>query len=243
MKLNFPSKIELSKRDKEKGLILPEEMTEDLAYLCGVLAGDGNINVRKEKYDFAIKCVGNPKDEIEFYDHVIKEKFYKVFGAEIKPKLHDKGTTYGFSFWSTSLVRFLNEEIGLPIGSKYEKLKIPYVFKSDKKLSAAFIRGLADTDFCLTFKKMRKAIPYYPVIVGVSKSEPFMKEIMNHLKDLGFSVCFENRREFDKRVNKNVFTSKIYLNGEKQLALWMSEIGFEHPKNLKKFNSHTKLTK
>jgi hypothetical protein len=241
MKLKFSSKIELSKRDKEKGLVLPDEMSEDLAYLCGVLAGDGNINVRKERYDFAIKCVGNPKDEIEFYDYVIKEKFRKVFGAGIRPKLHDKGTTYGFSYWSTSLVRFLTEEIGLPVGRKYDKLKIPSVFKSDKKLSAAFIRGLADTDFCLTFKKNHGSNPYYPVIVGVSKSEPFMREIMNNLKDLGFSVCFENRRDFDKRLNKTILTYRIYLNGEKQLALWMSEIGFEHPKNLKKLNSRIKI--
>jgi len=39
-----------------------------LAYLSGVLMGDGSIFVREYKHDYCIKCVGNPKDEIKFYD-------------------------------------------------------------------------------------------------------------------------------------------------------------------------------
>ena len=33
----------VSKYDLKRGLKIPTEITEDLAYLCGVFAGDGSI--------------------------------------------------------------------------------------------------------------------------------------------------------------------------------------------------------
>jgi len=226
------SGIELNKHDMKKGLVLPTRITEDLAYLCGVLAGDGNINIRKERYkhDYVIKCVGNPKDEKPFYEDVIKSKFKSVFGIKITPKLLDKNTTYGFCVWSKTLVTFLTEHIGLPIGPKNERLKIPEIFKSSSSITISFIRGLADTDFCLSLKRGN-----YPVIIGVSKNRVLMKETMNFLLELGLRLSFENYKYYDKRVNKTTTSSRIYISGKKQLLLWMNLIGFDNPKHLNKF--------
>ena len=33
--------IEYSRYDKKKGLVIPKNVTPELAYLCGVIAGDG----------------------------------------------------------------------------------------------------------------------------------------------------------------------------------------------------------
>ncbi|KKQ76846.1 MAG: hypothetical protein UT00_C0030G0001, partial [Parcubacteria group bacterium GW2011_GWA1_38_7] len=43
-------------------------VTSDLAYLCGVFAGDGSISIRLKKHDYEVKCVGNPLDEKEYYN-------------------------------------------------------------------------------------------------------------------------------------------------------------------------------
>jgi hypothetical protein len=233
MRLNqVVSKIKLNKKDKEKGLVLPTELSEDLAYLCGVLAGDGNINIRKRKYkhDYVIKCVGNPLNEKPFYHEIIKKKFKSIFGIDIEPKLLDKNTTYGFCVWSKSLVTFLNKCIGLPIGPKNEKLNIPKILKKSKYYIISFIMGLADTDFCLTMKKNN-----YPVIVGVSKNKILMKEISLFLKDIGFRVSYENYKYYDRRINKTTTSSRIYLSGRNQLLSWMKIIGFRNPKHLQKF--------
>ena len=50
--------------------IKPYDFTEELAYLCGVFAGDGSLNIRKKKWEYSLKCVGNPKDERIFYDEL-----------------------------------------------------------------------------------------------------------------------------------------------------------------------------
>ncbi len=44
-------------------------VTKKLAYLCGVLAGDGYIGIRPNKNEYVVNCGGNPKDEVEFYNH------------------------------------------------------------------------------------------------------------------------------------------------------------------------------
>ena len=80
------SHFELSKKDIEKGLKLPSTISPDLAYIVGVLAGDGNIFVREDKHDYRIKCVGNPLDEIDFYKNILVPLFKKIFNIRIDIK-------------------------------------------------------------------------------------------------------------------------------------------------------------
>jgi len=223
--------MELTPKERIKGLILPREITKELAYFCGVLAGDGSIGFREKKKEYCIKCVGNPKDEIEYYDILLKDLIKKLFNIDIKLKFHDKRTTYGFSLYPKSILKYLTEFIGLPLGKKYDSLKIPEIFLEDKDLVRNFISGVADTDFHLSIKKRN-----YPVIKGVSKSKSFIEEIKNFLEKENFKVCMYERRDFDKRVNKTVITHMIELSGHKQFKKWVEEIGFKHPKNIKKVN-------
>lgn len=221
--------FELTPKEKIKGIIFPKEITTDLAYFCGVLAGDGSIGYRKKKKEYCIKCVGNPKDEQEYYNILIKDLIKRLFNLDIKPKFHDKRTTYGISIYSKNLVRYLIEFIGLPLGKKYDKLKIPEIFFNDRNLVKSFISGVADTDFHLAVKR-----EHYPVIKGVSKSKEFIKEIKDFLEKEGYRICMYKRKQFDERVNKEIITHHIELSGYNQFLKWINEIGFRHPKNAEK---------
>ncbi len=223
------------------GLAPPTRVTVDLAYLVGVLAGDGSINMRAQ-HDYEVKCVGDVK-EWEFYDLVICPLFKKLFELEVKAGLHDVGTTYGVRIWSKELVCFLSEKFGLPIGKKYNGLKIPRQIKSSDVLMKAFIQGLADTDFSLALKRRYRKRRYYPTIVGVSKSRKFMVEVSAYLEGLGFSVSkdFDKVQE-DKRFGK-VVAHVIQLYGHNQLAKWVTTIGFRNPKHLKKVEFWRKANK
>ena len=227
------SQFKLSSKDVVKGLKLPKYISPDLAYIVGVLAGDGNIFVRKDKKDYRVKCVGNPKDEICFYKEILAPLFNKIFNIKLDLKYQDSNTTYGFYIYSKSLVQFFNKIFELPIGKKYDKLKIPALIKGNN-LTVDFIRGLADTDFCVTFKGNRK----FPSIVGSSKSKSFFKEISKELKKIGLTFY----EVYDYRLNDPRFKkgysiiNKIELSGEKNFNLWMEKIGFFSPKHLKKIS-------
>ena len=179
------SKIDLSEYDIKRKLRLPKKLSNDLAYLCGVLAGDGHISKDYgNKCRNTIYCSGNPKDEIEYYDQIIVPLFFKLFNIKIKAKYFTDGT-YGIRFDSKAIVQFLTKILNFSRGKKYNKLNIPQRFKKNKYLKLAFVRGLFDTDFGFCLCKKYKKDPYYPQLCFVSKSERFAKEIWKALKEVG----------------------------------------------------------
>ena len=234
--------INLSRYDKKRGIILPQELTKDLAYLCGVLAGDGSIGFREKKYEYSIKCVGNPKDEKSFYFNIIGPKFKKIFGFLPNIKYMDGGTTFGFIVFSKSLVNYFTKIIKLPLGRKYDSLKIPKVFLDNEELLISFIRGVFDTDGCVSFKKRYCKYPYYPVICLSSRSNRFIKEIAKVLKRLGFKFSKTYHYKVkDKRI-KTGFTiiNRIELSGRYNLQLWLKKVRFLSPKHLNKIKNNEK---
>ena len=221
-------------------ILIPSKITVDLAYLCGVFAGDGSMNFRASKFEYSLKCVGNPKDEKEFYRSVLSPLMKRVFGVTLKLKYHDKRTTYGFTVYSKNLVKYL-VSLGLPLGKKFDSLQI-HKCCSVNSLSIPFVRGLFDTDGCISFKKRYRNYPYYPVISFSSKSSSFTKEVVSILKHLDFRVVeLYDYILYDKRIAKG-FTkiSKIELNGQSNLDLWMKLIGFSNPKHLEKIKRYGK---
>ena len=119
------SQINYTWQEKKKGLVLPKKMTSGLAYLCGVIAGDGSINYRDKNKEYSVECAGNSKDEIEFYEKVVNPLFKNLFGFSPKLNYYSLGSTYGFRIYSKSLFYYFVNVIGLPYGKKYSKLKIP----------------------------------------------------------------------------------------------------------------------
>ncbi len=118
---------------RKRKITLPRKITMNLAYLCGILAGDGSMGFRPLKHEYRIKCVGNPKDEKGLYRKVISPRFEEVFGFSPVMRLQDSGKTFGFVIYSRILYYYLHGKIGLPTGRKYAKLKIPQPMRSDKK--------------------------------------------------------------------------------------------------------------
>lgn len=234
------SDIKFSENDISKGLKLPNFPSQKLAYLCGIFTGDGSIYERKDKRDYALKCVGNPKDEQELYYEVIGPYFKEVFGFMPKIRLQDTNTTFGFMVLSKGLLPFLTEKIGLMKGKKDERLGIPEIFKKDKELIIHFIRGLFDTDGCMCFKKRYRNYPYYPVISVSSFSEKLIREVSIELKKIGFKVVeIYNYKVIDSRL-KNGFNliNRVELNGFENLMLWRSKIDFYSPKHLNKIKKY-----
>jgi len=226
----------VSKNDRIRGIVIPTTISEDLAYLCGIFAGDGSIGYRRKKNEYSLKVVGNPKDEKEFYHQVIGPKFEKVFGIFPRMRYHDSQTTYGFSIYSKTIYLFLVNNIGLPSGVKYSTLKIPEIFLKEHKLAVAFVRGVFDTDGCICFKKEDRKYANYPNISLASKSESFIREISDFLWTTGLKFSKPYRyKQTDSRFKAGYsITYRLEINGHKNLKLWNERIGFYNPKHLEK---------
>jgi len=229
------SGIKLTNRAISKGLKLPSAISQDLAYLCGLITGDGNINIRKHKHDYSIKCIGNPSNEKDFYDIEVAKLFKKIFNIKIEPKYMDYNKTYGISISSKNIVEFLIS-IGMPHGKKVDIISIPPIFKKSEKLLISFIQGYADADFCISLKKRYRNKQYYPVINGTSRSKKIILEISKFLKNKGLKpVIMLNQIRIDKRFKNNNPTHKLELNGHEQFIKWINLIGSRKSKSFKKF--------
>nr|MBA4405281.1 hypothetical protein [Nanoarchaeum sp.] len=231
-----------SKNDILRKVKIPK-IDEELAYFCGILAGDGCLASRKLNRSYDVYCGGNLENEKEFYDYRIKPLIKKLFNLDIEMKYFPGGVNgnngvYGFRIGSKAIYSFLLNTIRLPSGKKYDNLQIPLIFKNNNKLKLNFIRGIADTDLSFCLKKRYTLSPYYPVISLTSKSEKFISEIHSELVLLGFKPTnFYKVIQKDERIQSGKTIKYLFeLNGPIELLKWESCIGFRQLKHVHKFN-------
>ena len=213
------------------------KITPEIAEICGVIVGDGHLSryISSRRTDYRIEIVGNKTEEIEYFKYITK-LFYHLFGKDFKLKMEsDYARLY---IHSKELLEFF-ENIGLIVGKKSDKSYIPNKILNDEVASLHFLKGLADTDFCICFKKGGRKMNSYPKIVAEFASESLIKDIQVILNRIGITY-------YKQTVTKNntfgVFTHyRLELNGRKNLEKWMELIGFSNPKHITKIKVLEKL--
>lgn len=120
-------------KDKPKGIKLPRELDERLAYSLGVIIGDGHLSRN------SIDISSFDDDNLKL---VINDTLMNVFG---KCKSYYKGNRFYVCDTVASL--FVSKMFSIPIGKKSYTVRIPEsIMLADNEILASFIRGLFDTD-------------------------------------------------------------------------------------------------
>ncbi len=227
-----------SHNDFRREVTLPKDLTKELAEETGIHVGDGSLYMSKKGTDtkYVYNISGGYDDELYFQEFVIPliYRLYHIHPLIYKPK---KGKSIELRYQSKALAHF-KKSLGLPVGKK-DFIETPkFILSSPFRLD--FIRGLFDTDGCLSFKKKHKNVKYYPVIDITSKSFELINQISKILHKQSFTtskIISETRLR-----NKTLCTNnRIYLYGKKNLIKWMNLIGTSQPKNIKKFKTWKKL--
>ncbi|MGC9777927.1 MAG: hypothetical protein HZR80_01635 [Candidatus Heimdallarchaeota archaeon] len=116
---------------------LPLYLTEDLAYLTGVIMGDGYLA------NYFINIIDSSKDHIKNLTKLLEELFHSrtEFFAQ------QNANAWNVNLLGKWLVRFFNFLSGQPINArKYPHLCEPKVFCNADLFRTAFWRGLMDAD-------------------------------------------------------------------------------------------------
>lgn len=239
--MNFNlSDITLSKNDIKRGVKLPVKVTKELAEFIGIMIGDGHlgyykgINRKGHKYvTYQIKIAGSKREEN--YAQHIQNLFGQLFGVTLC-YAKEPGEATILRKYSRGIMEFLNKKCGIPLNNKCSIVKIPTIIKNNNKnIQFAFLRGLADTDYSVTFKNRTKKGHNYPVITGGFKSQRLVNDIEELYREMGFKYCvLYNQRRYDKREKSYSTINCIYLNGKENFRKWMKEIGFSNNKFQKK---------
>lgn len=232
------SEVSFSKKDKKINITIPHALNEDLAELIGIILGDGHLayQSRESSRFYSIRITCNLYDDNLYFDNIINPLFTKLFNTTLTKIVYkDKNFFVGVKC-SKAIVTFLNTNFSIPIGNKSSKILIPEkILKSKTDILLSFVRGLADTDFSLSFKR-KKEYHNYPVLKGSLKSKIILEQLNKILIRLGFKPFLSlNEKNFDKRFNKNYERHSIYLSGVKNIERWFCLIGFNNPKHFTKY--------
>ncbi len=215
-----------------KKVILPKKITPKLAYLIGVIHGDGHIN--KNKKNIAIS-----EENKEYHEKVLKEYFKELFEVKTNVSKIKNKNNHLSAITSKVIVSFLSQFC--PIGRKKGRLNIPKEIKKDKQLITEYLSGLFDTDGCLThMEKERKSIYF----VFVQSDKKFLFEVFCELKKLGIDVNIPRMwmspiKPYDKE--RKLKEWKIYIGSKKTLGKFLKLINFKHP--MKKLRSEMMMKK
>lgn len=225
----------------KKEVIIPKKVTKELAELCGIILGDGHITYNKNNGDYRVEISGDLRED-EYFNH-ISSLIISLFNKNPTIKIKDDELRLYFS--SKKIIDKLID-LGLPAGKKKYIARIPNWAIYNKEFGAHFLRGLADTDFCICFKKGERLKHDYPVIKVGLCSKNLIEDIKTLLNKFGITYYYLYMK---RKTNFGIFDLyELDINGRENLEKWMKTIGFSNPKHLTKiaiwrrfgyYNPHT----
>lgn len=223
-KATINSRMEHVRRFKTASLIaiLPD-VDDEVWEVLGACMGDGCLTKYFASYDNRViyeTCfTGNRVDDFEYYNKFLLPMIRAKFGFNTGFCFRPKYNVISVKIRSKRLFTFLNE-LGMPIGRKKDKLRIPeVVFESSKTCRAAMLRGLLDTDGHI-FARKDEAYKY-PHLEITSASKDFRDDIKRLIRSFNLPAYIR--------------TENVLIRGGKNLKLWMQEIGSSHPTHIKRY--------
>jgi len=132
--------------DLKRGIILPVEITCDLAEETGIHIGDGSMNKYNKGFFYQLR--GHIKDDREHYLTRISDLYENLFNLKINVRNMPDTGVLGFQIWSSVLVEFKHKILDLPLGKKIN-ISIPKMFftKRDFLISIIIFRFYSDSFF------------------------------------------------------------------------------------------------
>jgi len=175
------------------------EPCEELAYLCGVMMGDGYL--KRKNYRIGLKA--RDKDFVEAFQGVL----FQIFGREYKIQREDKY----FYVQAKSKYFFLwlsNRKNLEKLGELYPK---------------EFIRGFADSEGCVSLYqeksgRTRRAIELYNTDISTLN---FIAPISRRFLGINFRLRHHKIGKKDKHV-----THVLYIKDRRNLAIFSEFINF-----------------
>lgn len=200
-------------------------MSENLAYIIGLMLADGGIYKYKYSYKTAYKTLFT-SDSCEEFANMIARMITETF--HITPCIWKSKRDREIQVYSNrkQLVDFF-EKLGIKVNRKATKVKIPMVIKDkSKKESIALLRGIFDGDGTLILHKKNNNGKIYitPCIKLKSMSRFLIKDVKEMIGKLGIkSIDYYS-------VNENV----LYIIGKKEVSKFLKIINFSHPLKMQK---------
>jgi intein/homing endonuclease len=212
--------IYLSCRYSPHKVKFPRQVTKELAYIVGVILGDGSLSGKNsnERGNWKIAVCFDNEKHCKIYRRYMK----RVFG--INPKYYwTKKGYFECSIASKALHWFFQQFFEIKNGVKHDSIIVPSVVKAQSAgIVSWFIQGLFDTDGTI--------VPSRKTITFASTSEKIVQQLELLLKEFGIT-SYSN-----KWIKKGGFKAlySVRLHSRKSVLAFAENIGFQHPEKRKR---------
>lgn len=200
LKNRYPDKI---KKWREKGIskikftnlkeIKEPIINESLAELFGAYLGDGTLT------KYFIRISGDSRYDVSYFNY-LNNLVYKIFGIEGKISKNKLTNNLYFTIFSKKICDFFNKSLSVNYGDKLRNnTLIPELFLNNKSLASACLRGLIDTDGCVSLRGQSFSVSFY------SKNPNLIKQIksISNLYDI-FTYISKNEDEIGTNSNEKI---------------------------------------
>ena len=203
------------------------KITPELSEISGIHSGDGHLRRNKELE------ISGSFEEKGYYDNRVIPLFNRFFKLSIKGRFFPSKGTYGFWVSSCEIGKTLME-LGFPSGNKTKTVKVPSIIlnSNDSSIRRSFLRGLFDTDGCISFNKriydknhFKKTKHFYPTVIIEGVSKNLIEEVDLLCKKEGFKSRLYIHTP--KKKTESI-RYKLQMPGKKSLLDWIEKIS---PKN------------
>ncbi|MEM3408100.1 MAG: LAGLIDADG family homing endonuclease [Candidatus Micrarchaeia archaeon] len=218
-----------------QNLKLPKFINPDIAYLAGLIAGDGNIYFEKnDKNSAQVRFHSTDHKLLMEASRIIKENF------GLNTHLSESSDRIPSICVSSVVIAELLEKLGVPSGEKSHKIDIPpLLVSSGEECVKSFIRGLFDTDGYVSDSKVGS-----PSIGFTTTSKELAQKMILVLEWWGIVAKVRIRNKIGQKTrinNRTVETKKLQyqleIRGIENLKQFRDEIGFFRNDKKEKLNS------
>ena len=139
--------------ETKKSKIFIPTPDKDIAYLLGVVRGDGSLSQSKRKkggYHYTFRIYSGNKESLNYLNSLFQNLFL-IEGKILKDKR--KESSYNLII-KNSVIFFYFAILGSEIGKKKHG-KIPKIVKESNKNLANYLAGLVDTDGSISNKRIK----------------------------------------------------------------------------------------
>lgn len=209
------------------------QLSKGLAEVVGAFIGDGCLSNFKNhgQRKTCIAFAGNWKNDEEYYRKIIVPILNKQFNCSKKYYRGKKDNTLRYALHGKKIVNFFIG-LGMPVGLKGNRIKIPKEILKDEKLILACVRGIFNTDgsvysrYSKKYSMHARAYRNYAVVQFKMKNWKVISQIKNTLEKYGIKV---------NRITQVLNCRVIRITEQISVKKFIDLIGFTHPYHEKRY--------
>ncbi len=202
------------------------QISLDMCELIGAIIGNGNVY--KNRY---VEISGDGKLDLNYF----KQKLLPIIQKELSynPSIRTGSFGVRLRINNKNFTIFLNN-LGIQSGEgKTYNVIIPTTISDDWELSKACIRGIIDTDGCLSFDKRKTYKTPYPRIILHIRNKRLSWQLYKLFLSNGYKPTFS------KQMTPWGEAYTVYLSGKEQVLKYIKDIGFSNSRHLLKTKNVT----